>query len=155
MFSIFTIGGRCLIADVTLACSNISSWSSNWCCQWICMIIRSPISGAFGWDSCFYSQLLFARCLLSWGRFLIQNFRRFAVSPNFFATNLCDKVGHRRTAKMDRAISMDAAERKTYEKSTPGLRLFIWDHSPIRPLRNRIENELYIIRSHGHFLSTG
>ena len=41
-------------------------------------------------------------------------------SPNFFATNLCDKVGHRRTAKMDRAISMDVAERKTYEKSTPG-----------------------------------
>ena len=44
----------------------------------------------------------------------------FAVSPNFFATNLCDKVGHRGTAKMDRAISIDIAELKMYEKSTPG-----------------------------------
>ena len=54
------------------------------------------------------------------GRFLIPDFCSFTVSSNFFASNSCEKVGHRRTAKIDRNISMDCAERKKYEKSTPG-----------------------------------
>ena len=54
------------------------------------------------------------------GRFLIRNFRRFAVSPNFFATNSCEKVGRRRTAQLDRAISMKFSLSSTFKKSTPG-----------------------------------
>ena len=56
----------------------------------------------------------------SWGQFLICNFCPFAVSSHSFAKNWCKKDGQRRTAQMDRAISIDFAEQKTYEKSIPG-----------------------------------
>ena len=55
------------------------------------------------------------------GRFLDCIVEQIRHSPNIFARICGEKVGHRRTAKMDRAISMDVAERKTYEKSTPAV----------------------------------
>ena len=39
-------------------------------------------------------------------------------SPTFFAAFCSAKVGRRRTATFDRAISMNVAEQKSYEKST-------------------------------------
>ena len=56
----------------------------------------------------------------SWGRFLIRDFRPFAVSSNFFVSNSCKKVGRRRTAQLDRAISMKFSLSSTFKKSTPG-----------------------------------
>ena len=39
----------------------------------------------------------------------------------YFFARICGvKVGHQRMVQLDRAISMDFAERKTYKKSTPG-----------------------------------
>ena len=55
-----------------------------------------------------------------WGRFLDRYSRAIRCSPKFFAAFCSAKVGHWRTATFDRAISMNVAERKTYEKSTPG-----------------------------------
>ena len=51
--------------------------------------------------------------------FLYQQSWQLRRSPYFFHTNCGKKVGHWRTATVDKAISMKFAERKTFEKSTP------------------------------------
>ena len=56
------------------------------------------------------------------GRFLDCKVEQIRHSPNIFARICGKKVGHRRTAKFDRAISMNCAQRKPYKKSTPLLR---------------------------------
>ena len=48
------------------------------------------------------------------GQFLICHFRPFAMLLNFFAPFCSAKVGRRRMAKMDQAISMIFAEQKMY-----------------------------------------
>ena len=58
---------------------------------------------------------------MTWGRFL--DCKKWAVrcSPTFFAAFCSAKVRRRRRAQLDRVISMTFAQRKTYEKSTPGV----------------------------------
>ena len=74
------------------------------------------------------------------GRFLVIDLHPFAVSSNFFASNSSKRVGRRRTAKMDRAISLNFAEQKRFEKLTPGMINFstagLAVEPPTPPLQN-------------------
>ena len=46
------------------------------------------------------------------GRVLDRKLEQLRPSRNICATNSCEKVGRRQTAKMDRAISMTLAQKK-------------------------------------------
>ena len=60
-------------------------------------------------------------CYFTWGRFLNRKVERLRPSPNICASNSCEKVGRRRTAQLDRVISMKFSLSSTFMKSTPGV----------------------------------
>ena len=93
---------------------NSNLWLKNW--QQLCFNYQTWVINEGNMntlvDSYFHGACLVnvARLL---GRFLVSWNCRCRRLPNISASNSCKKVGHWRTAKMDRAISMDFAEQKT------------------------------------------